>query len=110
MLGGGDTKSQALNAALNEGMHLLISDKVHLVQTKIGGSTMKIYDVFVDQVHIDKKETRIKNYQVVGCDLYQAVFCAGQRFHDNTDWVTEKLKVGSLDGKEFYETVFEGGE
>lgn len=32
----GDTKRQALNADLDKGMHLLVSDKVHLVQTKIG--------------------------------------------------------------------------
>lgn len=32
----GDNKSQALQAALDKGMHLLISDKVELVQTKIG--------------------------------------------------------------------------
>lgn len=34
----GDTKPQALDAALNKGMHLRISDKVVLVQTKIGES------------------------------------------------------------------------
>lgn len=32
----GDNKSQALNAALDKGMHLLISDKVQLLETKIG--------------------------------------------------------------------------
>jgi hypothetical protein len=37
----GATKPQALNAALDKGMHLLISDKVvlksvHLLETKIG--------------------------------------------------------------------------
>lgn len=32
----GDNKSQALDAALEEGMHLLISDKVQLLETKIG--------------------------------------------------------------------------
>lgn len=32
----GDNKSQALDAALEKGMHLLISDKVQLVRTKIG--------------------------------------------------------------------------
>lgn len=69
---------------------------------------MKIYDVYVEQVHLDKKLIRAKNYQVVGNDLSQAIFCAGQRFHDNTDWVTEKLRVATPDGKEAYETVFEG--
>ena len=69
---------------------------------------MKIYDVYVEQVHIDKNESRTKIYQVVGNDLSQAIFCAGQRFHDNTDWVTEKLKVATPNGKEVYETVFEG--
>ena len=32
----GDTKRQALNAALDKGMQLRISDTMHLVQTKIG--------------------------------------------------------------------------
>jgi len=69
---------------------------------------MKIYDVYVEQIHIDKDETRIKNYQVVGTDLSQAIFCAGQVFHQNTDWITEKLKVSTPNGKEVYETIFEG--
>ena len=30
----GDTKRQALNAALDKGMHLLISDTVYLLETK----------------------------------------------------------------------------
>lgn len=69
---------------------------------------MKIYDVYVEQVHIDKVETRSKRSQVIGIDLQQAIFCAGQRFHDNSDWVTEKLKVCTPNGKECFETVFEG--
>jgi hypothetical protein len=32
----GDTKSQALKAALDKGMGLLISDKVNLLETKTG--------------------------------------------------------------------------
>lgn len=32
----GDNKSQALQAALDKGMHLLIRDKVELLETKIG--------------------------------------------------------------------------
>ena len=30
----GDTKRQALDAALDKGMHLLISDRVELIETK----------------------------------------------------------------------------
>lgn len=53
---------------------------------------MKIYDIYVEQIHIDNNKVRAKNYQVVGNDISQAIFCAGQRFHENTEWVTEKLK------------------
>lgn len=69
---------------------------------------MKIYDVYVEQVHIDNNKVRAKNYQVVGNYISQAIFCAGQRFHENTEWVTEKLKVSTPNGKEVYETAFEG--
>lgn len=69
---------------------------------------MKIYDVYVNQIHIDKKETRSKRYQVIGKDLQQAIFCAGQVYHENSGWVTLNLKVCTPNGKESYETVFEG--
>lgn len=72
---------------------------------------MKIYDVYVEQIDIinsDKRETRSKRYQVVGTDLQQAIFCAGQIYHENGGWATEKLRVCTPDGKENYETVFEG--
>lgn len=32
----GDNKSQALDATLDKGLHLLVSDKVQLLETKIG--------------------------------------------------------------------------
>ena len=69
---------------------------------------MKIYDVYVEQIHTDKEETRTRQFQVVGHDILHAIFCAGQVFHQNTEWVTEKLKVCTPNGKECFETVFEG--